>query len=67
MDVMIEIEVSGNQVTYYGNTYTYYGYEKIDDICVHLHLDNGWVCFLGGETKINGVLKNTSQEIIDSL
>jgi hypothetical protein len=24
------------------------------------------VCFLGGETKINGVLKNTSQEIIDS-
>jgi hypothetical protein len=64
---MIDLEINGNQVTYYGNTYTYYGYEKIDEMCVHLNLDNGWVCFIGGETKINGVLKNTSDEIIITL
>lgn len=64
---MVELIVNGSQVIYYGDTHTYYGFDKIDDMCVHLHLDNGWVCFLGGFTKINGVLKNTSQEIIDSL
>ncbi len=64
---MVELIIYGDQVSYYGHTYTYYGYEKIDDYCVHLHLDNGWVCFLGGFTKINGVLKNTAQEIIESL
>lgn len=66
MDVMIDLIVSGDQVSYYGNTYTYYSYDKLDDICVHLQLDNGWVCFLGGETKINGVLMNTADEIIAS-
>jgi len=67
MDVMIDLIVIGNQVSYYGNTYTYHGYEKIDNICVHLNLNNGWVAFLGGETKVNGVLKNTADEIIASL
>lgn len=64
---MVDLIVNGNQISYYGHTYTYYGYDKIDEYCVHLHLDNGWVSFLGGHTKINGVLKSTSQEIIDSL
>jgi hypothetical protein len=67
MDVIVNLTISGDQVSYYGNTYTCHGYEKIDDICVHLNLDNGWVCFLGGETIINGVLKNTADEIIAEL
>jgi hypothetical protein len=67
MDVMIDLIVSGNQISYYGNTYTYFGYDKLDEYCVHLNLNDAWVCFLGGQTKINGVLKETSQEIIDSL
>jgi len=66
MDV-VDLIVNGNQISYYEHTYTYYGYDKIDEYCVHLHLDNGWVAFLGGHTKVNGVLKNTSQEIIDCL
>ena len=64
---MVDLIVNGNQISYYEHTYTYYGYDKIDDICVHLHLDNGWVAFLGGHTKVNGVLKNTSDEIIAAL
>lgn len=66
MDV-VDLIVNGNQISYYEHTYTYYGYDKIDEYCVHLQLDNGWVAFLGGHTKVNDVLKNTSQEIIDSL
>ncbi len=64
---MVELEVTGDQVSYYGRSYTYYGYDKIDDMCVHLHLDNGWVCFLGGQTIINSVLKNTADEIISAV
>lgn len=66
MDI-VELIVNGNQISYYGNTYTYFGYEIVDDMCVHLNLNEGWVCFLGGQTIINDVMKNTSQEIIDSL
>lgn len=64
---MIDLIVIGNQVSYYGDTHTYTDFIKLDDICVLLNFNDAWVCFLGGQTKINGVLKNTSQEIIDSL
>lgn len=61
---MVEVEVNGDQVSYYGRSYTYHGYDKVDDYCVHLNLDEGWVCFLGGQTIINGALKSTADEII---
>jgi alcohol dehydrogenase YqhD (iron-dependent ADH family) len=64
---MKDLIVSGDQVSYCGNTYTYFGYDKLDDMCVHLQLDKIIIAFLGGQTKINGVLMNTADEIIDSL
>ena len=64
---MVDLIIFEDQITYYGKTYTYHGYEKVDDFCVHLNLDEGWVCFLGGSTIINGELKMNSDEIINSL
>lgn len=64
---MIDLTVNADKISYYGRTYTYYGYDKVDNTCVHLNLDNGWVAFLGGETKVNGILKNSADEIIASL
>jgi hypothetical protein len=73
---MEEIEKNNNFVTYKGFVYDYLGFDKIDDRSVHLSLRPLWydtngsyetIGLLGGSTKVNGVLKNTSQEIIDSL
>jgi hypothetical protein len=64
---MIEIIKNGNEIIFGGKIYVYTGYEKIDELCIHIGLDGDYYCFFGGLLKINGVLKNTSQEIIDSL
>lgn len=72
---MQEIEKNNSFVTYKGFVYEYLGFNKIDDRSVHLNLKPLWydrsndetIGLLGGLTKVNGVLKNTSQEIIDSL
>jgi hypothetical protein len=73
---MQEIEKTNNFITYDGFVYDYLGFDKIDEMCVHLSIMPLWydsdgsyeiIGLLGGSTKVNGVLKNTSQEIIDSL
>jgi len=60
--------VNGTTISFSSGTFTYKSVEKIDNSCVHIFMNESEVfAFLGGLTYINGVLKNTSQEIIDSL
>ena len=60
--------VSGTTISFSSGTFTYKSVEKIDNNCVHIFMNESEVfAFLGGLTYINGVLKNTAQEIIDSL
>lgn len=72
---MQQIDKSGNVIGYNNYTYEYISYEKIDDMCVHISMKPLWydtngfevISLLGNDTKVNGVLKSTAQEIIDSL
>jgi hypothetical protein len=61
------LNISGNVVYWGDRLLIKEGYEKVDDIMVHIIFDDCTIGFRGGETIINGVLKNTSQEIIDAL
>jgi hypothetical protein len=72
---MQQIEKNGNVIGYNGYIYEYISYDKIDDMCVHISMKPLWhdtsgfeiISLLGNDTKVNGVFKNTAQEIIDSL
>jgi len=61
------LNISGNVVYWGDRLLIKEGYEKVDDFMVHIIFDDCTIGFRGGETMINGVLKNTSQEIIDAL
>ncbi len=41
--------------------------EKIDDICAHVFMSDGWYAFMGNETTINGVLQPDADTIIATL
>ena len=64
---MQSLSISGD-VVYWGNRLMIKeGYEKVDDLMVHIIFDDCTIGFRGGETIINGVLKNTADEIIAEL
>jgi hypothetical protein len=41
--------------------------EKIDDMTVHIQLNDSIYCFLGNETYINDILQETADQIIQTL
>ena len=58
---------NGTTISFSSGTFTYKSIEKIDDNCVHIFMNESEIfAFLGGLTYINGVLKNTADEIIAS-
>lgn len=64
---MEKLQISGN-VVYWGNRILIKtGYEVVDELMVHIFFEDCAIGFKGGQTEINGVLKNTAQEIIESL
>lgn len=60
------LNYSNNSVNWNGTDYTFNGIEKNDEICVNMYLDNQIICFVGGDTEINGVIKNNADEIINT-
>jgi hypothetical protein len=54
-------------ITYRGSNYPYYGVEKVDDYCVHVHMGEGIYAFVGGKTILNGSFKPDADSIISAL
>lgn len=62
---MEEITLSNNIMHYRGTDFSLNGYEKIDDLCVHVFLDEGVYALT--ECKINNDICRTADEIISKL
>lgn len=63
---MEEVTLSNNTMHYRGIDFSLNGYEKVDDLCVHVFLDEG-VYALVAECKINNDICTTADEIINKL
>jgi hypothetical protein len=63
---MEEVTLSNNIMHYRGTDYSLQSYEKIDDLCVHIFLDEG-IYALVAECKINNQICTTADEIITKL
>lgn len=61
------LTINGNQARWNDRDLVIIGYELVDTQMIHITFNDCTIGFKGGETIINGVLKNTTQEIIDSL
>ena len=51
-------------ITYRGYEYQYESYEKVDDNCVHILMGGGVYALTAGNTVINNIVCNSSDEII---
>ena len=63
---MEEVTLSNGIMHYRGIDFSLNGYEKIDDLCVHVFLDEG-IYALVAECKINNDICKTADEIISKL
>jgi hypothetical protein len=61
------ITINNSTITYRGFEYQYHSYDKVDDMCVHVHMGEGIYAFVGNECTINGTLCTNSNEIISFL
>ena len=61
---MEELLFINNIVTFRGNDYDFEETEKIDDLCVHVHMSGQIVALMGNYTMINGKLLLTADEIV---
>ena len=61
------LTINGNQAKWGDRDLIIEGYQLVDNIMLHIIFNDCVIGFKGGETEINGVVKNTPQEIIDSL
>lgn len=57
----------GNTVTWRDTTLNFVEVEKISNEMVHCHFTDITVCFIGGDTEVNGVVCQTADEIIHEL
>jgi hypothetical protein len=64
---MQKLTINGNQAKWGDRDLIILGYELVDIEMIHIIFNECVIGFKGGETEINGVIKNTPQEIIDSL
>jgi hypothetical protein len=64
---MEKLQISGDVVYWGDRLLIKEGYENVDNQMVHITFNECTIGFKAGETEINGVIKNTVQEIIDSL
>lgn len=61
------LQISGDVVYWAGRLLIKESYQIVDSQMVHITFNECTIGFKAGETEINGVIKNTVQEIIDSL
>ena len=61
------ITINGEIAKWDGRDLTILGYEIVDTEMLHIFFNDCVVAFKAGDTEINGVIKNTIQEIIDSI
>lgn len=64
MEILIK---NGNEVVWRETNLELKEAEKLDDNMVHCHFSDRTVCFIGGDTKINGVLCDSADEIVSKL
>lgn len=56
-----------NTVEWNGNQYELGSVTPIDSMNVHVELSGEIICFVGGDTTVNGVLCNNSDDINNAL
>jgi hypothetical protein len=64
---MQKLEINGNVVYWGGQPHIKIGYEKVDDMMIHIFFTDCGIGFRGGETEINGVIMNNADEMISML
>lgn len=64
---MQKLIINGNLARWDDKDLIILGYELVDSIMIHIIFNEFTIAFKGGDTEINGVVKNTPQEIIDAI
>ena len=54
-------------INWRGFDFIFQSVEKIDDMCAHVFMSDGWYAFVGGNVTINGVLQPDADAIVATL